>query len=169
MVCAVLTERQTSDCDVKCRMTFSFQWKFHVQGPQLGWKTSTMILLKQCKTVWRVFIYLSFIFILYDNRRLDRAAKHYGRFKPLDDYAVLPNFLYTHTCCRQNLLRSRRFATLAALASNIYVRTKKKFNSIFFFIFVRILQIEVGWGGDINVSSNFINLAKYPFYVILCV
>ena len=29
-----LTERQTSDYDVKCRITFSFQWKFHVYGPQ---------------------------------------------------------------------------------------------------------------------------------------
>ena len=34
MVRAVLTERQTSDCDVRCRITFSFQWKFHVFGPQ---------------------------------------------------------------------------------------------------------------------------------------
>ena len=41
-----LTESQTSDCDVKCHITFSFQWKFHVNRPQLGWKTSTMILLK---------------------------------------------------------------------------------------------------------------------------
>ena len=41
-----LTECQTSDCDVKCHITFSFQWKFHVNRPQLGWKTSTMILLK---------------------------------------------------------------------------------------------------------------------------
>ena len=34
MVRAVLTERQisTSDYDVK----FSFQWKFHVYGPQSG-------------------------------------------------------------------------------------------------------------------------------------
>ena len=74
------TERQTSDCDVKCRITFSFQWKFHVYGSQLGWKTSTIILLKQCKILRRVFIYLGFIFILYDNLSLDRAAKHYGRF-----------------------------------------------------------------------------------------
>ena len=34
IVLAVLTERQTSDCDVKCRITFSFQWKFHVYGLQ---------------------------------------------------------------------------------------------------------------------------------------
>ena len=34
MVRAVLTERQTSDCDVKCRITFSFQWIFHVYGSQ---------------------------------------------------------------------------------------------------------------------------------------
>ena len=34
IVRAVLTERQTSDCDIKCRITFSFQWKFHVYGPQ---------------------------------------------------------------------------------------------------------------------------------------
>ena len=46
MVRAVLTERQTSDCDVRCRITFSFQWKFYVYGSQLGWKTSTIILLK---------------------------------------------------------------------------------------------------------------------------
>ena len=25
---------QTSDCDVKCRITFSFQWKFHVYRPR---------------------------------------------------------------------------------------------------------------------------------------
>ena len=43
---AVLTERQNSDCDVKFCITFSFQWKFHVYGPQVGWKTSMMILLK---------------------------------------------------------------------------------------------------------------------------
>ena len=30
MVCAVLTERQTSDCDIKCCITFSFQRKFYV-------------------------------------------------------------------------------------------------------------------------------------------
>ena len=34
MVCVVLTKRQTSDCDVKCRITFSFQWKFHIYWPQ---------------------------------------------------------------------------------------------------------------------------------------
>ena len=34
MVRAVFTERQTSDCEVRCRITFSFQWKFHVYGPQ---------------------------------------------------------------------------------------------------------------------------------------
>ena len=34
VVLAVLTERQISDCDVKCRITFSFKWKFHVYGPQ---------------------------------------------------------------------------------------------------------------------------------------
>ena len=34
IVRAVLTERQTSDCDVKCRITSSFQWKFYVYGPQ---------------------------------------------------------------------------------------------------------------------------------------
>ena len=33
---AVLAERQTSGCNVKCCMTFSFQWKFHVYGPQLS-------------------------------------------------------------------------------------------------------------------------------------
>ena len=35
--------------------------------------------------LWRGFIYLSFIFILYiyDNRSLDRAAEHYGRFTPI--------------------------------------------------------------------------------------
>ena len=38
--------RQISDCDVKCRITFSFYWKFHVYGPQYGWKTSKTILLK---------------------------------------------------------------------------------------------------------------------------
>ena len=27
---AVRTERQTSDCDEKCRITFSFQWMFYV-------------------------------------------------------------------------------------------------------------------------------------------
>ena len=26
MVRAVLTERQTRDCDIKCHITFSFQW-----------------------------------------------------------------------------------------------------------------------------------------------
>ena len=35
MVRAVRTERQTSDCDVKCRITFSFQWKIHVYRPHL--------------------------------------------------------------------------------------------------------------------------------------
>ena len=33
-----VTERQTCDCDFKY-ITFSFQWKFNVYGPQLGWKT----------------------------------------------------------------------------------------------------------------------------------
>ena len=47
MVRAVLTERQTSDCDVKCHITFSFQWNFHVYGPQYRVeKPSTMRLLK---------------------------------------------------------------------------------------------------------------------------
>ena len=79
----VLTKRQTSDCDVKCSITFSFRWKFHVYGPQLGWKTSTMILFQLCKIIRRVFIYLGFIFILYNNRSLDRAAKHNWRFTPI--------------------------------------------------------------------------------------
>ena len=34
IVRAVLTERQTSDCNIKCSITFSFQWKFHVYWPQ---------------------------------------------------------------------------------------------------------------------------------------
>ena len=35
IVRAVLIERQTSDCNVKCRITFSFeQWTFHVYGPR---------------------------------------------------------------------------------------------------------------------------------------
>ena len=38
LVRAVLTERQTSDCDVKCRITFSFQWKVHVYGPRTSGK-----------------------------------------------------------------------------------------------------------------------------------
>ena len=40
MVCPVLTERQTSYGDVKCRITFLFHWKFHVHvyGPQFRWK-----------------------------------------------------------------------------------------------------------------------------------
>ena len=38
IVRAVLTEHQTSKCDVKCRFTFSFQWKFHVYGPQTSGK-----------------------------------------------------------------------------------------------------------------------------------
>ena len=46
MVGAGLTERQTRDHDVKCRIAFSFQSTFQVNGPQLGWKTSPMILLK---------------------------------------------------------------------------------------------------------------------------
>ena len=33
MVRAVLTESQTSDCDVRCLITLSFQRKFHVNGP----------------------------------------------------------------------------------------------------------------------------------------
>ena len=46
MVHAVPTERLTIDCDVKCCITFSFQWLFHVYRPEFGWKTSTMFLLK---------------------------------------------------------------------------------------------------------------------------
>ena len=42
-----------------------------------------MILFKYSKIVWRVFIYLGFIFILYDNHSFDRAAKHYGTFPPI--------------------------------------------------------------------------------------
>ena len=35
MVRVVRTERRTSDCDVKCRLIFSFQCMFHVlYGPQ---------------------------------------------------------------------------------------------------------------------------------------
>ena len=65
MVGAGLTEHQTRDHDVKCRTTFSFQWIFQVNGPQLGWKTSPMILLKKHKIVRRDFFDLGFIFILY--------------------------------------------------------------------------------------------------------
>ena len=56
---AVLTERQTSDCDVKCRITPIMQ-------------DSTA-----CFYLFRLYIHL------YDNRSLDRAAKHYGRFTPV--------------------------------------------------------------------------------------
>ena len=102
MVRAVRTECQTSDCDVKCRNTFLFQWKFQVHGPQLGWKTIPMILLKLCKIVGRVFIYLGFIFILYDNPSLDGALSTMGDSHQflLDDYAVHPSFLYTPMCYR---------------------------------------------------------------------
>ena len=48
MVRAVLTERQTSDCDVKVRITFENSLHFcfsglHVYVPQLGWNASAMI------------------------------------------------------------------------------------------------------------------------------
>ena len=36
---AVIIERQTRDCDVKCQMAFLFQWKFHIYGTQVEWKT----------------------------------------------------------------------------------------------------------------------------------
>ena len=38
----ILTERQTSHCDVKYRITFSFHWKFHIQFVRqfvVVWKT----------------------------------------------------------------------------------------------------------------------------------
>ena len=83
MVRAVLTERQTSDCDVKCRK-YILVSEVHVYWHQIRWKTSTMLWFCQSNSRyrWRVFIYLGFIFILYDNHSVDRAAKHYGRFTP---------------------------------------------------------------------------------------
>ena len=40
--------QRSSDCNVKCRIAFSFQWTFHVYETQVcnWWKTSTMFLLK---------------------------------------------------------------------------------------------------------------------------
>ena len=62
MVRSVRTERQTSNCDVKCPIAFSFQGMFHVYGPLFGWKTSSIFLLKHCKMAYLVFIYLGLIF-----------------------------------------------------------------------------------------------------------
>ena len=112
MVRAVRTEHQISNCDVKCRVTFSFQWMFHVYGLPFGWKTSMMFLLKYCKMEYLVFIYLCLIFFLCDNRKKEGTAKHYGRFTNflLDDFAFLPNFLRTcvivRACCAHYYLSS---------------------------------------------------------------
>ena len=76
--------------------------------PQLGRKTSTMTLLKQCKIVRHIFICLDFIFNLCNNHSLERATKHYGRFTPIFawHYAVHQNFHYKHMHHCKNLLCS---------------------------------------------------------------
>ena len=65
MVRAILTERQTSDFDVRCRITFSFQWKFNVYGPQLGWKTSMILTVKVEKRKICIFPNLSVNILLF--------------------------------------------------------------------------------------------------------
>ena len=48
--------------------------------------------------IWRVFIYLSFIFILYDNCSLEpQSTLGDSQNLLLDDYAAHPNFPYMHT------------------------------------------------------------------------
>ena len=52
---AVLTERQTSDCEVTCRITFSFQKMFIVYRPQFGWKTSVFVKVTQNSMVYILY------------------------------------------------------------------------------------------------------------------
>ena len=57
---------------------FSFQWKFHVRV-----ENQYDDFVKAMQDSMAFFIYLGFIFILYDNGSLDRAAKDYGRLSPI--------------------------------------------------------------------------------------
>ena len=80
IVRAVLTERQTSDCDVKCRITFSFQWKFHIYWPQYRVEHQYDDFAKVMPRQYGVF---STTQVLYSFSKISRerdflASKHYG-------------------------------------------------------------------------------------------
>ena len=80
MVRAVLTERQTRDCDVKCHITFSFQWKFYVYGPQYRVENQYDDFVKEMPRQYGVFLSIQF---LYSFSKISRtrdfgASKHYG-------------------------------------------------------------------------------------------
>ena len=100
------------NCDVKFRITFSFQWMFHVYGPPLGWKTSTMLFVKVMQDGISCFHLFRSYILFMRHRKQERAAKHYGGFTPI---LVHPNFQRTCVivrafCTRYNCYK--RYNTL---------------------------------------------------------
>ena len=89
MVGAVLTECQTSDCDVNGCNTFPLQLKFHVYGPHLESKTVRWFrwsnIMQDSTACFHLFMFYIH-FIRYGRFTLIFAC-HYGRFTPI--YALL--------------------------------------------------------------------------------
>ena len=72
-----LTERQTSYCDVKCYMTFPFQWKLTCIRMDLTY--GGIFLLKWCKIVRPVFICLGFIYVFITTAVVRRRNAQFTR------------------------------------------------------------------------------------------
>ena len=104
MVRAVRTERQTSNCDVKCRITFSFQWMFQVYVPPFCWKISTMGFFYSNARWYGVFSSFEVLYSFYAiTVRTNEPQSIMGDSRQflLDDYTVHPNF--AHACCARYL------------------------------------------------------------------
>ena len=124
MVRAVLTERQTSDCDVKCRITFikkenycSRMWNSkHWVGPNF-------YQFDQWKVNDRLF-FIRYTFSKISQARVFVASKHYGNLekKQIKNWMCKSHdpffYFFSIQALLLELANKRRFATLAALAIN---------------------------------------------------
>ena len=85
LVRAVLTERLTSDYDVKCPITFSFQWKFHVHRTQFRVENQNDDFVKVMQDSTECFHLLRFYipFSKISRARDFGAPKRYGSLEKI--------------------------------------------------------------------------------------
>ena len=106
MVRAVLTERQTRDCDIKCHITFSFQWKFYVYGPQYRLENEYDDFVKEMPRQYGVFLSIQFLYFFskISQTRDFGASKHYGSLEKIIKHLQCNNLTYERSVLNRKWL-----------------------------------------------------------------